>query len=201
MNYIDETLTRRLQAWLEAEDAYADNIEEGAELLLKFTRNRFLYTQALARPEKMAGKVAYELRKFLRLQLDGVTTDAVAKMQPAVTKAAEEVLGKPRLGRRADHDRLPADIQALWEANGQRWHKIRQAYNSLQQLIADGAMPCDLYETLKILDELDTAYRADMERYDGAVALEEGKTGADALGTVAEVRSRGRKKKTKEITP
>lgn len=199
--YIDKKLTQRVQKWLKSPEKYVTNIEEGATLLLKFTRNQFLYASALRNPERMKDKVAYELKKFLRLQLDGTTAAAVAKMVPEVMAAAAHTVAvgapdaapdgapaseegstasirpdspvatlpdQPRLGRRADHDRLPAGIQALWTANGERWHKIRQAYNELQSLIDAHAQPCDLYERLKLLSELDTAYRADMAKYDAA---------------------------------
>ena len=69
--YIDKKLTQRVQKWLKSPEKYVTNIEEGATLLLKFTRNQFLYASALRNPERMKDKVAYELKKFLRLQLDG----------------------------------------------------------------------------------------------------------------------------------
>ncbi len=247
--YIDKKLTQRVQKWLKSPEKYVSNIEEGATLLLKFTRNQFLYASALRNPERMKDKVAYELKKFLRLQLDGTTAAAVAKMVPTVMQSVRESLscgvpefeparaeaaeaaGKPprtnaagdsvegseggseaekpegvseaekpeggseaekpeggseaekRLGRRADHDRLPADIQALWDANGKRWHKMRQAYNELQSLIDAGGQPCDLYEKLKLLDELDKAYRADMAKYDAAAPATESPVAMNGAGT------------------
>ena len=76
------------------------------------------------------------------------------------------------LGRRADHDRLPAEIRELWDKNGKRWQVIRQAYNELQALLAKEAKPCDLFDTLELLRTTDEAYRADMARYDAAKAEE-----------------------------
>lgn len=73
-------------------------------------------------------------------------------------------------GRRADHDSLPAEIRELWVKNGQRWQVIRQAYNTLQELIRSDAKPCDLFDTLELLRTTDESYRADMARYDEAKA-------------------------------
>ncbi len=46
MNRIDDNLTRRMQAWLSA-PAGGRDIREGAEMLLRLTRNRILYTLSL----------------------------------------------------------------------------------------------------------------------------------------------------------
>lgn len=214
MNRIDDNLTRRMQAWLSA-PAGGRDIREGAEMLLRLTRNRILHANILRRPDKMAAKLEYELKKHLRIRLDGLTRRDVALMEREVMPRAEELLaaggppdaegGLPEIsseadqpapvheGRRADHDALPEEIRRLWDDNAGIWFRIKQTYNTL--LSMEHAAPCDRYEYLKALDELDRRYRDNMARYDayaGTAGAEMPDGGADsgaddAAPTAAEV--------------
>ena len=67
-----------------------------------------------------------------------------------------------RKGIRPDHDQLPAEIQAIWPANAERWKKIKEAYETCKQLTE----PCDRYEYLKVLKETWYKYKQEMARYD-----------------------------------
>lgn len=210
MNRIDDNLTRRMQAWLSA-TAGGRDIREGAEMLLRLTRNRILYANILRRPDKMASKLEYELKKHLRIRLDGLTRRDVALMEREVMPRAGELLaaggppdtdgGLPEIsseadqpapvheGRRADHDALPEEIRRLWDDNAGIWFRIKQTYNTL--LSMEHAAPCDRYDHLKMLDELDRRYRDNMARYDAYDPAAAGTAGADmadgAAPTAAEV--------------
>lgn len=204
MNRIDDNLTRRMQAWLSA-PAGGRDIREGAEMLLRLTRNRILYANILRRPDKMASKLEYELKKHLRIRLDGLTRRDVALMEREVMPRAGELLaagGLPEIsseadqpapaheGRRADHDALPEEIRRLWDDNADIWFRIKQTYNTL--LSMEHAAPCDRYEYLKALDELDRRYRDNIARYDAydpaAAGADVPDGGADcAASTAAEV--------------
>lgn len=212
MNRIDDNLTRRMQAWLSA-PAEGRDIREGAEMLLRLTRNRILHANILRRPDKMASKLEYELKKHLRIRLDGLTRRDVALMEREVMPRAEELLaaggppdaegGLPEIsseadqpapvheGRRADHDALPEEIRRLWDDNAGIWFRIKQTYNTL--LSMEHAAPCDRYDHLKMLDELDRRYRDNMARYDAyagtaGAEMPDGGSGADAPApTAAEV--------------
>lgn len=197
MNRIDDNLTRRMQAWLSA-PAGGRDIREGAEMLLRLTRNRILHANILRRPDKMASKLEYELKKHLRIRLDGLTRRDVALMEREVMPRAEELLaaggppdadgGLPEIspeadqpapvheGRRADHDALPEEIRRLWDDNAGIWFRIKQTYNTL--LSMEHAAPCDRYDHLKMLDELDRRYRDNLARYD-AYDPAAGTAGAD----------------------
>lgn len=209
----DPKLTAQMQAWLQAEPAGRD-LRQGAEMLLRLTRNRILYNNILRRPDKMAAKLEYELRKHLRIRLDGLTRQGVVLMErevmprAAATLASGQPSGSPdgspishtastndatastpsgmastpdatadheisteadhapalHAGRRADHDRLPAEVQKLWDDNAELWFRLKQTYNQL--LTMEKATPCDRYEYLKQLDTLDRRYRANLQAYD-----------------------------------
>lgn len=80
--------------------------------------------------------------------------------------AEERLQGKKeqfvRKGIRPDHDQLPAEIQAIWPANAERWKKIKEAYETCKQLTE----PCDRYEYLKVLKDTWYKYKQEMARYD-----------------------------------
>lgn len=191
MNRIDDNLTRRMQAWLSA-PAGGRDIREGAEMLLRLTRNRILHANILRRPDKMASKLEYELKKHLRIRLDGLTRRDVALMEREVMPRAGELLatgGLPEIsseadqpapaheGRRADHDALPEEIRRLWDDNADIWFRIKQTYNTL--LSMEHAAPCDRYDHLKMLDELDRRYRDNLARYDAYDPAAAGTAGSD----------------------
>lgn len=167
MNKPDPHLTEQIQAWLSTEPAERD-IRTGADLLLRLNRNRALHQTILRRPEKMAAKLAYELGKHLRIRLDGYTLAEVVKLQaelmPQVAATLETDPTATHSGRRADHDRLPEHIRAIYEQGGEIFRKMKQIYETLRTM--DNRPPCDRYEHLQILAELDSKYRRGWETYD-----------------------------------
>ena len=168
---LDQQLTKDIAAWLNLLPSERD-IEAGALLLLRINRNRFLYNNIISRPAALADKLEAELKKHLRIRLDGLTTQDVAQMDKRVKKSAREVVEavaavtpESRLaGRRADHDSLPDDIKAVYERGLELHKKIKATFEQLKTM--DKAMPCDRYEYLKILDELDQEYRRGWAIYD-----------------------------------
>lgn len=167
MNKPDPRLTEQIQAWLSTEPAERD-IRTGADLLLRLNRNRALHQTILRRPEKMAAKLAYELGKHLRIRLDGYTLAEVVKLQaelmPQVAATLETDPTATHSGRRADHDQLPEHIRAIYEQGGEIFRKMKQIYETLRTM--DNRPPCDRYEHLQILAELDSKYRRGWETYD-----------------------------------
>lgn len=178
---IDENFTKEIQEWLATPDSQKD-IPAGANLLLRINRNRIFYTNVLARPQKFLSKLKYELQKHLKYRLDRKTLDDVVKMNRAVIPAAAEtlktVLDDPVIdseqdlpqdgtivkGKRSDHEQLPPDIQQLWTDCADLYFRIKQLFETLKTM--EKAQPCDRYEYLKQLDELDKKYRQNMDVYD-----------------------------------
>lgn len=177
---MDAKLTADIKRWLDTPASERD-IEVGAILLLKLNRNRILFNNVMRKPQKFLGKLEYELKKHLRIRLDGLTLREVALMEQQVIPAVMKVLAdgapieptgevaedgqQPKyVGKRGDHDTLPEDVQALYVRNGEVWGKIKETYETLKQMEKSPA--CDRYEHLKVLTELEAEYRANWEKYD-----------------------------------
>lgn len=180
MNKIDPVLTARLQEWLNTPAAKRD-ILAGATMFLQLSRNRALYNSVIRKPEKFHAKLEYELRKYLRIRLDGMATADIVNLEAEVMPRVEETVSDlPPIspddefpeatvakGRRPDHDSLPVDIKELWDSNADRYRRIVLLFNELKAM--SDAAPCDRYEKLKILADLDKTYRENLERYDNYV--------------------------------
>lgn len=181
---MDEKLTKKIQDWLHT-PAKDRDIIAGATMLLQLNHNRVMHANIVRRPERFAGKVEYELRKHLKIRLDGLTVADVVKMgrevmprveetlhnEPVISTDAELPEGVVARGRRPDHEQLPAEIQALWDGNIENFHKVRDLHHRLKEM--EAAPPCDRYEYLKLLDEADRRYRENLARYDGFVLGQE----------------------------
>lgn len=174
---MDAKLTADIQQWLDTPASERD-IEVGAILLLKLNRNRILFNNIMRKPEKFLGKLEYELKKHLRIRLDGLTLREVALMEREVLPSvqAQIAAGAPTepdsgeeqpknyIGRRADHDTLPEEIQALYVRNGEVFAKLKETFETLKQM--EKAPACDRYEHLVLLKELDEEYRGNWAKYD-----------------------------------
>lgn len=181
---MDDKFTQKIQDWLNTPPMERD-IMAGATMLLQMNRNRVLYTNITRRPDRFGEKLEYELRKHLRIRLDGMTLADVVKMErevmprveqtlkdaPVITTDAELPQGTIARGKRLDHDQLPAEIRALWDGNIDNYHKVRDLHHRLKEM--EAAPPCDRYEYLKLLDEADRRYRENLAKYDGFVLGQE----------------------------
>ena len=183
---MDTKLTQRIQAWLEAKPQDR-SIDEGTELVLKLTGNRFMCQNIKNRKDfKM---IEYQLRKYLPQRLQQVTHEEVERMSKEAAKIAEEhhldTIRKSakttpeewKKGKRQDHDQLPEDIQALYAENLNLLHRMRECHLQARK-IAQSTQPCtdcDIYPFVKELIELDKRYHANWQAYD-----EYGRETADA---------------------
>lgn len=184
-----------MQAWLASDSHDHDSLMQGAEMVLKLTRNVAMYQTIIRRPERFESKIRYELQKFLPMRLQQMTaqdvkalsTELVPQVKAAIdeetktsgdnadSNAADGSLPAAS-GIRPDHDSLPDDIRQIWADNRKRWMSIKQLYNTLLAI----EQPCDRYEYLKQLKDTWYTYKSELERYDSYAAPAEGETGASA---------------------
>ena len=189
---IDQKFTEELSKWLSTPRDERD-VVAGAELLMRITGNRQFYATAIVRPHVVHDHVEYELKKHLAIRQEGHNVETLRNLErellaecaeefgeeestaePAQEKAEEAdayavpreglVVSSPKRGRRADHDALPAEIQALYDENATRYEQMRKVYQQL--LTMADAEPCDRKEHIFQLDQLVKAWAAAWEAYD-----------------------------------
>lgn len=187
---MDEKFTKQIQDWVGGDHSSDEAVREGALMLLKLNRNQAYYQRACKMPQVYRTNVEYELSKHLRIRLANKTMQDVKEMittempkakailsEGAPTSTTEETQNLPtydengapiiRRGKRADHDKLPENIAALWDTNAERYKRIKQVFETLKA--NEDKDPCDRYDDCQMLADLDTQYRKDMERYDSYV--------------------------------
>lgn len=205
---MDHQFTKKIQDWLNAKHETDADIKLGADMLFRLNRNRFYYARACKQPKVYRSNIEYELGKFLKIRLAGMTIEEVRQMNETVMPEAQAIIneGAPisttaptektddatskndknantddaelpssesdgvaviRKGKRKDHDFLPKDIADLWDINAKRYKDIKSTFETLKAM--EDKEPCDRYEYLKILSDLDKKYRADMLTYDSYV--------------------------------
>ena len=174
---MDAKYTKQIQDWLNAPAAERD-YEQGAMLLLKLTGNQIMYRNLTARKSKKNEEfIEYQLKKRLSFRLRQVTHEQVEQMQKqvdgiVVKRNLEKTNTTPatdfKAGKRADHDSLPDEVQALYVENLSIVHKMRELHLKLRSLSLDNA-PCpdsERYPFLKELISLDKKLHSNWEIYD-----------------------------------
>lgn len=210
---IDQKFTEELSKWLSTPRDERD-VVAGAELLMRITGNRQFYATAIVRPHVVHDHVEYELKKHLAIRQEGHNVETLRNLErellaecaeefsaassesPVEEQAAAEeadayavpregpVVSSPKRGRRADHDALPAEIQALYDDNATRYEQMRKVYQQL--LTMSDAEPCDRKEHIFQLDQLVKAWAAAWEAYDRYDATSVADEAEDAASEEAE---------------
>lgn len=134
-------LTDKLQQWLDTPSAERD-WNEGAILLLQLTNNTIMYRNLSINPKGKAEFIEGKLRAFLKARREVEAHDEVNIMQEQVdaivasrTEFKEHNEAKDfKAGKRADHDSLPEDIQALYVENLDITHRMRELHLRLRLL-------------------------------------------------------------------
>lgn len=170
-----ERLTEDLRSFFSIEEDERD-YDKGALLLLQLTGNQIMYRNISYSAAKNARFINRELSKHYNVRLQQVTHEQVEQMQKRVDDIALRHLSLSehnpasdfRKGKRADHDKLPAEIQALYVDNLGILQRMRDVQTRLRLLSEEGKI-CpdnDRYPYLKELIALDKQLHSNWERYD-----------------------------------
>lgn len=198
-----DQFTEKIKKYLDTAPNERD-VASGALLLLQINKNRILYNNVIRRPDKFAERVANDLRKHLNYRLEGITQQQVTalseklmsavptllKEMPVISSEDELPEGKIAKGKRADHDQLPPQVQALWTESADLWFRIKQQYETVKAM--EDMPACERYEALHILDMLDQKYRKNMDVYDHATISGETNSESDDAGTALKTLSSAR---------
>lgn len=167
----DKKLTEQMRLFLAREDeGTAEWGKAAAGFVLRLTGDRFLAAKTERQPRLMARKARAVISSRLQVRLDGATREEVRQMEASTRRKAEQSMADTPAahwdgtGKRKDHDRLPAKVQALYERGGELYRKMKAEFETLKTM--EAAAPCDRYEHLKILAALDDEYRKGWELYD-----------------------------------
>ena len=175
-------LTERLQDFLDTPREHRD-WNDGAILLLQLTNNTIMYRNLSINPKGKAEFIEGKLRAFLKSRREVEAHDEVIILQEQVnaiienrTEFKEDNEAKEfKAGKRADHDRLPEDIQALYVENLDLVHRMRELHLRLR-LLSDSTKQVLAAERKPLLDEfinLDKKLHANWDAYDHFVTKAE----------------------------
>lgn len=188
---IELELTPRIQEWLAADPDKRD-LNAGAELLLRITRNRILYANIMRNPKGKASLLEYHLQKILKNRLIDTTHEEVRRMMGQVDAiaTARGLSASARTpfqnGKRADHDELPDEIRQLYVENADVMRRMREAHTRLRMINPQNSTcpDSDRYPLAKAIIEYDRRYRDNWNVYDHYVK------GTPVAATVKAVDSR-----------
>lgn len=204
---MDKQFTLKLQEWMNT-PAKERDYEEGALLVLQLTNNKILYRNISRAPKRHAEFIEFKIKRYLQYRLQDLTHEEVQDMQRKVdsivvehaldkTPAATSEQGDTpsteaeqfRAGKRADHDTLPPEIQALFVENADIMRKMRELHLQLRNLSTQSSTcpDSDRYPFLKELIELDKRYHHNWQVYDNFTPehTESGETTSLEQGGVA----------------
>ena len=174
---MNNEFTERVQKWLDTPESERD-YNEGAMLLLKLTGNQIMYRNLTMRRTRQSEEfIVYQLKRRLKFRLAQLTHEQVEQMQRQVDgivqkrhleKKESAPTSEFKAGKRADHDELPDEVQALYVENLSIVQKMRELHLKLRSLSLDNA-PCsdsERYPFLKELISLDKKLHSNWEAYD-----------------------------------
>ena len=185
---MDKTFTDKLQAWL---NQSREERDWGALMLLQLTGNKIMYRNLSVNPEGKANFIEGKLQQYLEFRLAELTHEQVKEMQHAVEEIVKEhtefksddnEAKNFKAGKRADHDTLPEEIQALYVENLDIVHRMRELHLKLRTMSTTDSTcaDSDRYPFLKEFIKLDKKLHDNWNVYDHFVTKAESAEEAEA---------------------
>lgn len=199
---MDKEFTNKLQAWLNQSREQRD-WDEGALMLLQLTGNKIMYRNLSVNPEGKANFIEGKLQQYLEFRLAELTHEQVKEMQHAVEEIVKEhtefksddnEAKNFKAGKRADHDTLPEEIQALYVENLDIVHRMRELHLKLRTMSTTDSTcaDSDRYPFLKEFIKLDKKLHDNWNVYDHFV------TKAETVESAEENETKPKAKKAKK---
>lgn len=198
---MDKEFTNKLQTWLSLPREDRD-WDEGALMLLQLTGNKIMYRNLSVNPEGKANFIEGKLQQYLEFRLAELTHEQVKEMQHAVEEIVKEhtefksddnEAKNFKAGKRADHDTLPEEIQALYVENLDLVHRMRELHLKLRTMSTTDSTcaDSDRYPFLKEFIKLDKKLHDNWNVYDHFVTKVETAESAEEV----EVKPKAKKSK------
>lgn len=199
---MDKEFTNKLQTWLSLPREERD-WDEGALMLLQLTGNKIMYHNLSVNPEGKANFIEGKLQQYLEFRLAELTHEQVKDMQHAVEEIVKEhtefksddnEAKNFKAGKRADHDTLPEEIQALYVENLDLVHRMRELHLKLRTMSTTDSTcaDSDRYPFLKEFIKLDKKLHDNWNVYDHFV------TKAEIAESAEEAEAKPKAKKNKK---
>ncbi len=199
---MDKEFTNKLQTWLSQPREDRD-WDEGALMLLQLTGNKIMYHNLSVNPEGKANFIEGKLQQYLEFRLAELTHEQVKEMQHAVEEIVKEhtefksddnEAKNFKAGKRADHDTLPEEIQALYVENLDLVHRMRELHLKLRTMSTTDSTcaDSDRYPFLKEFIKLDKKLHDNWNVYDHFV------TKAEIAESAEEAEAKPKAKKNKK---
>ena len=199
---MDKEFTNKLQTWLSLPREDRD-WDEGALMLLQLTGNKIMYRNLSVNPEGKANFIEGKLQQYLEFRLVELTHEQVKEMQHAVEEIVKEhtefksddnEAKNFKAGKRADHDTLPEEIQALYVENLDLVHRMRELHLKLRTMSTTDSTcaDSDRYPFLKEFIKLDKKLHDNWNVYDHFV------TKAEIAESAEEAEAKPKAKKNKK---
>lgn len=199
---MDKEFTNKLQTWLSQPREERD-WDEGALMLLQLTGNKIMYRNLSVNPEGKANFIEGKLQQYLEFRLAELTHEQVKEMQHAVEEIVKEhtefksddnEAKNFKAGKRADHDTLPEEIQALYVENLDLVHRMRELHLKLRTMSTTDSTcaDSDRYPFLKEFIKLDKKLHDNWNVYDHFV------TKAEIAESAEEAEAKPKAKKNKK---
>lgn len=199
---MDKEFTNKLQTWLSQPREDRD-WDEGALMLLQLTGNKIMYRNLSVNPEGKANFIEGKLQQYLEFRLAELTHEQVKEMQHAVEdivkehtefKSDDNEAKNFKAGKRADHDTLPEEIQALYVENLDLVHRMRELHLKLRTMSTTDSTcaDSDRYPFLKEFIKLDKKLHDNWNVYDHFV------TKAEIAESAEEAEAKPKAKKNKK---
>lgn len=199
---MDKEFTNKLQTWLSLPREDRD-WDEGALMLLQLTENKIMYRNLSVNPEGKANFIEGKLQQYLEFRLAELTHEQVKEMQQAVEEIVKEhtefksddnEAKNFKAGKRADHDALPEEIQALYVENLDIVHRMRELHLKLRTMSTTDSTcaDSDRYPFLKEFIKLDKKLHDNWDVYDHFV------TKAETAESAEEAEAKPKAKKSKK---
>lgn len=177
MDRFDPAFTRKLRDWLNDENR---DYAHGALLIFRMRANHNEFRKLNADLIKYQKYIFDTIKKFYDFRAAEISHETVKKKVDKAVKIAKEsendsaltsVSSGIRSGKRADHDKLPQDIQQCYVDNLDLMRRISDAHTKIRLIISSNAAckDADLLPFADLIVKLDKKRLANWKKYDSFV--------------------------------
>lgn len=176
---MDHKFTETLGQWLGLSQAEkAERAAEGVELLLRLSRNRVEYQNLMRDPAARVEYIELRLRKYYNFRVQNLTHEQFVEKAKAAEAAVKRQLGHSQesagaqryVGRRPDHEQLPPEAQAAYEAIPALRKRMAEVHLRLRSVtdLSKSCLDSDAWPFVEELNSLDVQIRSLWQQYDAA---------------------------------